>query len=176
MARRVRIDVLCDVCQSDEIEVEAQEIEPISIGPKGKPLIMGLCKDHWEIWETLRDWLSEYGAPADELPDGSGKAATRASSGSSGAATEVCTVCGKAYQYIGSLRTHVRERHQMTLQEMRGEDAAGGTKPKVERAECKEPGCDVVYAWPEYTRPAQALGLHKRQAHGILGKAKTPKA
>lgn len=181
MARRVRIDVLCDVCQADEIEIEAEEIEPLTVGPKGKPLTLGLCKDHWKVWETLRDWLSEYGAPFDELP---GEPGTNAPTARSTPGPEVCKICGKGYQYIGSLRTHVREKHKMTLQEMRGENAEAeqGTPPKIARAECTVDGCTsgpdggpVVYEWPEYARPAQALGLHRRQVHGIMGETKAAK-
>lgn len=39
--------------------------------------------------------------------------------------------------------------------------------PKITSAQCPE--CEKVYAFPEYKRPQQALGLHRRRAHGVLG-------
>lgn len=138
MARRVRIEVLCDVCQADDIESEADEIEPVTVGLKGKPLVLGLCKEHWPVYAQFIGWLSEYGASAEELPTGPPPEKRKKKS---------------AAQPVAESEPKV---------------------PEVTRAECNyidpETGeaCTTVYEWPQSRRPTQALGVHRRRAHGIV--------
>lgn len=179
MARRHRIDILCDLCQAEDIETEAEETEPVTIG-KGRALMLGLCKQHMPIYEAFRDALRDYGQPYED------ETSLRPQSGSKTTKTppspEFCKVCGKEYKYTGSLRHHVKEEHNMTLGEMRASTGQPepAQAPKVQTAVCDVPGCTsgedggpMTYAWPEFTRPAQALGIHKRRAHDLVGTTKT---
>ena len=181
MARRWSLDVLCDICQAEDIETEGEEIEPTAIG-KMKPHVMALCKQHMEVYEAFRDALQAHGAPVENLTAVPAKTPQKTSGGAQGLAPEVCKNCGKEYQYVGSMRTHVKERHNMTLPEMRGELPLPQDAPKITEVVCDVKGCKdpntgepVTYTWPDYSRPAQAMGLHKRQAHGIRGATKPKK-
>jgi hypothetical protein len=102
------------------------------------------------------------------------------------------------FQHIQSLRSHAKAAHGVTFKELhrlhgveppsdprpsgaarmeaerRGESVDlfhdEADQPPVEEYRCEE--CGKVYAWPEYKRPSQALGVHKAKVHGI----RSPKA
>ena len=171
MAREVRIDVLCDVCLAEDVKAEGEEIEPTTIGLKAKPKVVALCKNHQEAWEAFRDLLEEYGQSYEQLAP---EAPAKGSRAPRGQGSEECLICGKTYAGVSGLRGHVKDKHDMTLAEMRaaarGEELPLETEtkpPKVTRAECDM--CEVVYEWPETQVPTRALGIHKRKVHGIAG-------
>jgi len=179
MARRVRVEVLCDLCQAEDVETEAEETESIIIGNDKQPMMLGLCKQHWSLYEEFRDALREFGQP---VPEDERRAAARAPK--TPPSPETCKICGREYKYTGSLRTHVKDDHHMTLSEMRsstGEpEPEPALAPKVITAICDVKGCTsgegggpMSYSWPEFARPAQSLGIHKRKAHDIAGTTKT---
>lgn len=174
MARRIRVEVLCDICQADDIETEAEEIEPTLIGRMRKPHVMGLCKEHMSIFEAFRDALRDHGVPFENLPPVSSKPTASASSDASEKSAD-CLVCGVSFKTKSSLRTHLTRVHDgMTIGQM--EQSVQGTDledaPKITKAECDVEGCDAVFTWPEFKRPRQRLGQHKRYEHGI----ESPKA
>lgn len=103
------------------------------------------------------------------------------------------------YGHVQSLRTHVRSYHGLTLTEMRTrygpEYVPPGDRPSEESTEldqgpalwedeeddsqwaCGVGDCPKVYRPGEYRRPAQALGVHRANAHGIRStKEKAKKA
>lgn len=196
MAREVITRILCDVCMHlDEAYVEAVETPPITIGT-AKPRILALCEvHHKEVFEPIKELLMDLGTV---LSEGS-PATTRFPGTSPGSGVFPCPVpdCHKhtkPFKHEQSLRNHSRNMHDMPIQQLRaqyaegqgreGEDALfdpdatndGPPKPKVLRAACDQPGCDKVYEWPDFTRPAIALGVHKSKAHGIIGAKHKPKA
>lgn len=109
-----------------------------------------------------------------------------------------CPACDKRYSVNSSLRNHLRTVHGLTLTQARAQYGAGAggpahqaftaddfdfgadpspavpdaQAPKVLRATCDQPDCDVVYEYPTHKRPSQALGVHKARTHGIMSAKK----
>lgn len=182
MARTIVI--LCDPClERNDEEVQAVAEETISFGGI-KPRLLAVCaKCQKEFVDPLRDLIMDIGQIVDSVPPLPTQKGATGGGGNAKGEFE-CLECGRQYNYKGSLRTHVQDKHGMTLQEMAIRHSGDNpdaqlqlgiddeNKPEVTRAECDQEGCDVVYEWPQHVRPAQAIGVHKARAHGIKGQKK----
>lgn len=168
MARELVTHIWCDVCLSeDDAYVEGEETPPVVIGSI-KPRVLGLCETHRKLFVEFRTLLMDVGQIVD-VP------APRREGGATGEFP--CPACDRVYSYRSSLNSHVERAHGKTIAELRAEvpdaplfeEGDDETPPPLTRAECGVDGCDVVYEWPKHKRPAQAIGVHRRQAHGIKG-------
>ena len=171
----------CDICLADEDERTPGGEVVIQLGNL-KPRLLALCDRHMdEIYNPLRELLQDMPIADSVPPNSAGFMPTKRQGENAGDFTCLVPDCGRPYKYKGSLRTHLNEVHNMTLQEMVKQYGADAPEeatlafsvgedekpPKVTRAECDK--CDTVYEWPEHKRPAQALGVHKATVHKIKG-------
>lgn len=191
MPREIKTYDWCDPCAEKGDQTPGEQTPPITIGNISKPRTLLLCEAHRkEYLDGLRDLINDWG----ELKE----TAAQQRAEVSGTGEFPCLVPGCAkpmYHYKSSLRNHLRQTHNMTQTEHRRLYGDGPSQPELEgvsvpqqkRVEspatdrnpdltsadftCTEPGCDKSYDPAKYTRPAQALAVHKHRAHGI-GSAK----
>lgn len=182
MAREVVTHVWCDVCLQEDNYSEAKELPPITLGGM-KPRVLALCELHEkEVYQPIRELLTELGVVADSLHTGTKFPGTSPGSGVWPCPDPGCPKHTKPYKHEQSLRNHARDVHNVSITVLRKQFGPGGggapdealfdeedpgPAPAVTEAVCDVEGCDKVYAWPEIRYPAVALGVHKSKAHGI---------
>lgn len=100
---------------------------------------------------------------------------------------------GRGYPNIGALRSHIRYSHAEVVlwrdylatygePEVLTNPAPPAVRqprpsessPDAPDYRCGIDGCDVSYPPERYNRPSQALGVHRKMAHGVVGQAKHP--
>lgn len=181
MAREVVISIWCDLCLSiDDIHTEGKEVAPVTVG-NNKARVLALCPEHKEEFFDRFVEALDLGITTDALSAAGerGRPPTRKASSSE----IMCPLpdCASQLANSSSLRAHVRNVHHTTMDEVLADghslfDPEGNlldyrpqarNKPKILRTECDFPGCTTVYEYPDNARPAQAIGVHKRMAHGI---------
>jgi hypothetical protein len=174
MAREVVTHIWCDVCNEDDQRTPGEELPPIQFSPQMKPRVLALCEPHKKEWyDSFKELLVNVG----QLVEGESLVGSEENK-----RTVECIVpgCTTKLKNQGSRNAHLRQIHGMTWTEARAKYLEDGqvtleletTKEKAYTVACDQPGCDQSYSYPEYTRPRQAIGLHKRQAHGIRGATK----
>lgn len=151
MAREIVISVLCDACLRHEIRTEATELPPLSLAPTRKPRVLALCDPcKKELYEPLLLLLAERGAPVAD--DGTAPLPTLVPTEASGKGRppieSPCPACAHVSISRGALKSHVRQVHGTTLDELNGEE--------------------TPYPCPicgrGFTRP-QGLSTHRRIVH-----------
>lgn len=181
MAREVITKIWCDVCLQDDVYTDGSETPPITIGSL-KPRVMALCDVHVkEVFDPIKELLTELGQVLPQQGTMARMPGTSPGSGVWPCPDPQCAKHTRPYKHEQSLRNHVRQEHQMALTEWNEkfgiveEGALFADAPKaddgpaVTTVKCDQPGCDVSYSYPDYKRPAQAMGVHRAKAHGIRG-------
>lgn len=193
MTRELVVNVWCDVCE----DREPGETTPPLLAD-GKTRTLDLCERHRkELVDPLLAALREHGAAAEEraaLPTSAAPRRTRRPRAEVPPEGEiVCKVPGCVRRGVAGSSTvlafkqHVRTRHDLTAQEY---VATYGKPRTIAGAEvelwapdpepvvpgdpwvCGVDDCTKRYDPEEYAMPAQALGLHRRTAHGVDGSSR----
>lgn len=176
MAREIITTIWCDICLAeDDVKREAEELPPVSIG--GRPArAVAACSDHRPGFDRVFRTVEDLGVTID---NSSPAKSVRPRDEPSGMEGDRCPECGNAYASMQSLRGHCRTVHRMTLGELRVKHGIPHSfkhvplEPATKRADCPE--CGEVFEFPRTRRPTQALGVHRRAKHGVLGaKATAP--
>lgn len=160
MATEIITRILCDVCNDDEGIPEAPDGRLVTIEIDGALRKIDLCSEHMAPIEGLIAMLERHGR---HVPKRGRKAKGHAIDSETGRRlhpNEVeqmdCPI--EDCDYTGTRKAvvqHVRSKHGTTLAELEG---------KPLNFAC--PDCDQRFAL------SQALGLHRRRAHGVDGSRK----
>lgn len=183
MARKVTVEVVCDICQDlDDIQVEGTELPPIAVGT-AKPRVMAVCKEHREGVESFLDMLKRLGVFPESLDQAVGKVPLIA--GAQSGEEEFCPVpdCRrhtKPLKNRSTLQAHMRATHGMTLVEYsEQQDSGESAQPPlpIERdysefkctlPDMENPKRKCGWVPPQSTsRPEQSRSMHRFRVHGI---------
>lgn len=169
MAREVIFKTWCDLCLARDEQTEGQEIPPLLLPeiPGKQAVVVALCEVHRkEVYDPLVAILQEYGQHVDEHGNPTGpRGKYKAKPGSPAAAVieavpdSTCPLCGKEMAHRGSVNSHLRNSHGTTRGEVEGQKS---------QHECPE--CHRMFQLP------QALGSHRKRAHGVEGAKSKAKA
>lgn len=191
MALEVVTHRWCDVClQNEDEEVHEPGTEVVVQINALKARKMDLCDRCRKEWidpliELIRDFPTVDAAPTTVKGSRNRGGGSMAEKPGHTIPCKIpdCTGYRGGYKHLKSFRAHLSAAHPgVTLDDYRrqyGEpefeaEPSGDQMLAIDEDAftCGIDGCQVSYSPQTHTRPSQALGVHKAQAHGIRGKAK----
>lgn len=182
MARE--IVVWCDLCLEQDERVAGRELPPIGItlGNRAmfKPRVLAVCDGHEkelneDLLEPLKQFLTDFG----QIPEGETVVGSEENKRKVRCIVPDCS--SRPFKNKATMQGHVRNQHGLQWREALAKYGEGEEAEQMQRelkldqeqepftVECDQDDCDVAYSFPEYSRPIQALAVHKSAKHGIRG-------
>lgn len=188
--KQVSVNTWCDACiEEDDAHVPGETTPPLVMGRAARPRTLDLCERHRkEFIEPLSALLTSRGvmldrpAPSISSSDEPRKSKPKAAAqilgpfdclipGCTGRATT--SNGGQGFANLDSIRGHIRTNHKMKFKDYIKQYGMPEvvTEPQPladdDKFKCGIDGCETNYPVSQYKRPAQALGIHRFQKHGI---------
>lgn len=191
MAKEVMTYTWCDICLEQDERTDAEEFT-IQINAL-KPRLLALCDKHrTEVLDPVRNLLPDLPkaepAPVSEPTRRRGVGRPVVFQPNAEEGRYQCTLCPgqRSYANARGLRSHGLSMHGMRAAEFaqalanpEAHQEALQAEPDsdlfAEGGEISEYKCEVCgqeFPHSQYSRPSQALGMHKARAHGIAGKSR----